>query len=168
MSWLSTSFCSFVRVLQAANISCCSVVSSTKSPSAKNSASVIPNPTQMLSNVATDGTVLRLKMFATVDCERPDAIASRYSRQPRSCISSRIPAFAFVFPPPLYKYCNVQSKGKIEGRYIAIAPLLRYNKRGYIYAKEKRRDASCKYTLVGSWQSFLPVFCLENGRKSKR
>ena len=49
---------------------------------------------QMLSSVLMDGVVLRLKMFAMVDWDRPDAIARRYSLQWRSSISWRMRAFA--------------------------------------------------------------------------
>ena len=56
----------------------------------------MPKPAQMLSKVATEGVVLRLKIFATVDCDRPDAMASRYSLYLRSDINSRMRAFASI------------------------------------------------------------------------
>ena len=96
LSFAGMAFFGMIGNAHAANISFCSWVSSIISPSEKNCASVMPKPSQILSRVETEGVVLRLKIFATVDCERPDAIARRYSVHYRSSISCRIRAFASI------------------------------------------------------------------------
>ena len=54
IKWLIASFCLGERVRQASNIVCCSSVNSTMLPSAKNWASVMPKPLQIIPNVATN------------------------------------------------------------------------------------------------------------------
>lgn len=75
ISWLIAFFCVLLRDDHARNILCCSGVSSTQSPSAKNCASVMPNPLQMLSSVGMEGVVFRLKILEMVDWESPDSNA---------------------------------------------------------------------------------------------
>ena len=62
----------------------------------------MPKPLQIASRVEIEGVVLRLKIFATVDCDSPEAIARRYSLQPRSSIKALIRAFASIRIPPVY------------------------------------------------------------------
>jgi len=111
------SFCSGDSVRQASNISRCSPVSSTMSPSAKNWASVMLNPLQICSSVATEGVVLRLNMFATVDWDSPDSIANRYSLQFSSSNSSRIRCFAStsLFPILFLHYFIAHLNGIVVG-----------------------------------------------------
>ena len=70
-------FCSGASATQLLNSSFNSGVSSTMSPSAKNWAKEMPKAEQTDSSVEMEGTVFRLKMFASVDSERPLSFASR-------------------------------------------------------------------------------------------
>ena len=78
------SFSSAVSVTHRLNNSFSSGVNSTRSPSEKNYDNVIPKPLQIASSVAIEGTVLRRKIFANVESERPHFFESLYSVQPRS------------------------------------------------------------------------------------
>lgn len=122
-------FCSGERVRQSSNISCCSAVSSTRFPSAKNCARVMPKPLQICSSVATDGVVLRLKMFATVDWDSPDSIASRYSLQFSSVSNSRMRCFVSNVPSPMpfLLYFISHLNGIVVGLCIDIDTQERYN-----------------------------------------
>lgn len=116
ISWLIAFFCVLLRDDHARNILCCSGVSSTQSPSAKNCASVMPNPLQMLSSVGMEGVVFRLKILEMVDWESPDSNASRYSLHCRSAINSRMRSFAFIeIIHSSTKHCIVQLRCKIVG-----------------------------------------------------
>ena len=77
-------FCSTVRLTHAAKSSLISGVISIISPSAKNCDTVIPNPLQIASNVLIEGRVFLLKIFASVDSDKPHSFDKRYSVQPRS------------------------------------------------------------------------------------
>lgn len=81
----TASFCSFDSETQSLNNSLRSsfISISSLSSSAKNCESVIPKALQIDSSVAIDGTVLRLKIFPTVDSERPLYLLILYSVQPR-------------------------------------------------------------------------------------
>ena len=115
ISWLIAFFCVLLRDDHARNILCCSGVSSTQSPSAKNCASVMPNPLQMLSSVGMEGVVFRLKILEMVDWESPQFFASVYSDQFLSVrsltISSRIfnlahiPQYLQAYNSALYITC---------------------------------------------------------------
>ena len=120
------SFCSGDRVRQLSNILCCSSVSSTMLPSAKNWESVIPKPLQIISSVATEGVVFRLKMLATVDWDRPDSMARRYSLQFNSASNSRMRCFASTRTPPAYRiHFMTQMRGIIVGLCIDIHTQMR-------------------------------------------
>ncbi len=56
-------------------------------PSEKNCASVMPKPLQIISSVATEGVVLRLKMLATVDWESPDIVYQYSVCAPNTCMT---------------------------------------------------------------------------------
>ena len=57
-----------------------------KIPLAKNCATVMPKAAQIASNVGIEGTVLRLKIFEMVDCDKSASLARRYSVQLCICI----------------------------------------------------------------------------------
>ena len=127
ISWLIAFFCVLLRDDHARNILCCSGVSSTQSPSAKNCASVMPNPLQMLSSVGMEGVVFRLKILEMVDWESPDSNASRYSLHCRSAINYRMRSFAFIkIIHSSTKHCIVQLRCKIVGLCIDNITQMRY------------------------------------------
>ena len=120
LSWLivlsncnATVFCSGVRFTQLSNNCLRSGVNSTISPLEKNWESVIPIPRQMASKVGIEGIVFLLKIFAIVDSERPQFLASRYSVQPLSLIKQRSRSRTSTKPPSYCHYFTVQVKSFI-------------------------------------------------------
>lgn len=89
------------REVHLANSVCCSLVSSRGFPSAKNCAKVIPKAVHTASKVGSVGALFLLNIFVTVEWDRPDSFASRYSVQPRSTIMPLIRPCAST-PSPSY------------------------------------------------------------------
>ena len=73
----SNCFCSLFSCAHLSSIFRCSSVSGTNSPSAKNSAKVIPNAVQIASKVDIVGSESSRKMCASVDWGIPDSFLSR-------------------------------------------------------------------------------------------
>lgn len=88
-----------VKQIQQSNSSFISGVSSTISASAKNCERVMPNPLQIVSRVAMEGTVFLLKMFPMVDWAKPHSFESLYSVQPRSRNNCWRRAWVSITPP---------------------------------------------------------------------
>ena len=87
---ISISFCSAESAAQCEKNACCSGVSFTISPSAKNCDSVMPKPLQSARREGMVGSVLRFHIFEIVVWARPERLDNSYIVHPRSFISSLI------------------------------------------------------------------------------
>lgn len=101
MSSSTSLFCSGLSAAQRLKNPYCSSVSSTKFPSAKNCARVMPNARQIISRVGMLGVLLRAKRLEIVDCERPLSFASLYSVQFRSFINCLSRACVSIYSSPV-------------------------------------------------------------------